>query len=235
MKLYGRRLSPFVERVCLQIAYKGLEDEVVLTPIPGEDLRSAEYLAISPLGKMPLLEDGDLCLPESAVISEYIEERFPDKPTLPGDPVGRARARLVVRCLDLYVLAPLFYLIGQLRVAERDEAMMAEKLAETVKGLDLLEGLIDQTGHMVGQDWTQADFAAIPAFFIMTRYLANLGAEPFAGRPKLEAWFETCSASDLFKNSEAAQEEALAEFLERMQAEREAQAKAEEKAKDAAQ
>lgn len=226
MKLYGRRLSPYVERVCLQIAYKGLEDEIVLTPIPGEDLRSPEYLALSPLGKMPLLEDGDFRLPESAVIAEYIEEKFPEKPTLPGDPIGRARVRLVVCALGLYVLAPLFYMIGQLRVPERDEDLMAEKLAETVKGLDLLEGLIDEGGHMIGGGWTQADFAAIPAFFIMTRYLANLGAEPFDGRPKLAAWFAAVGESELFKSSEAAQEAALAVFLEGMRAEREAQEEA---------
>ncbi len=88
MKLYGRRLSPYVERVCLQIAYKGLGDEIVLTPIPGEDLKSPEYLAISPLGKMPLLEDGDFRLPESAVIAEYIEEKFPEKPTRKTHPAG---------------------------------------------------------------------------------------------------------------------------------------------------
>ena len=222
MKLYGRRLSPYVERVCLQIAYKGIEDQVVLTPIPGEDLKSPEYLAISPLGKMPLLEDGEFCLPESAVISEYIEEKFPEKPTLPKDPVARARVRLVVCCLGIYVLAPLFYMLGQLRVPERDEDMMAEKLAETVKGLDLLEGLIDGGGHMIGENWTQADFAAIPAFF----YLANLGAEPFDGRAKLEAWFAAVGESELFKSSEAAQEAALAVFLESMRAEREAQEEA---------
>ena len=114
-------------------------------------------------------------------------------------------------------------MLGQLRVPERDEALMAEKLAETVKGLDLLEGLIDDGGHMIGGDWTQADFAAIPAFFIVTRYLANLGAEPFDGRPKLAAWFAAVGESELFKNSETGQEAALAVFLERMQAERAAQ------------
>ncbi len=223
MKLYGHRLSPYVERLCLQIAYKGLEDQIVLTPIPGEDLKSPEFLAISPLGKIPLLEDGDFRLPESAVIAEYIEEKFPEKPTLPGDPIGRARVRLVVCALGLYVLGPLLYMLGQLRVPERDQEMMAEKLAETVKGLDLLEGLIDHGGYMIGDGWTQADFAAIPAFFIMTRYLANLGAEPFDGRPKLAAWFAAVGESELFKSSEAAQEAALAVFLETMQAEREAQ------------
>lgn len=223
MKLYGHRLSPYVERLCLQIAYKGLEDQIVLTPIPGEDLQSPEFLAISPLGKIPLLEDGDFHLPESAVIAEYIEEKFPEKPTLPGDPIGRARVRLVVCALGLYVLGPLLYMLGQLRVPERDQEMMAEKLAETVNGLDLLEGLIDHGGYMIGDGWTQADFAAIPAFFIMTRYLANLGAEPFDGRPKLAAWFAAVGESELFKSSEAAQEAALAVFLETMQAEREAQ------------
>lgn len=223
MKLYGRRLSPYVERVYLQILFKGLEDKIILTDIPGGDLKSPEYLAISPLGKMPLLEDGDFHLPESGVITEYIEEKFPEKPTLPEDMVARARTRLLVRFLDFYVLAPLFQMLPQVMADERDEELIAEKLAEIEKGLDLVEDMTGDGGHLIGEDWTIADFAAIPMFFIATRYLPGFGADPLAGRERLAAWFEAVGKTDFFKASEAAQEEALKAFLARMQAQKDAQ------------
>ena len=53
MKLYGSDLSPFVQRVKMQIAAKGLEVEYL--PPPGGGLKSEEFLAINPIGKIPCL------------------------------------------------------------------------------------------------------------------------------------------------------------------------------------
>jgi glutathione S-transferase len=52
-----------------------------------------------PGGRVPILDDGFL-LPESDVIMEYLEERYPARPLLPQDPAGRARARLAVARFD---------------------------------------------------------------------------------------------------------------------------------------
>ena len=49
---------------------------------------------------MPILEEDGWLLPESVVIDEYLEERYPDPPLLPDDPGERAAARLLVFRFD---------------------------------------------------------------------------------------------------------------------------------------
>ena len=64
-----------------------------------EAYRSALGADPSSTGKVPVLQDGELMLCESAVIAEYIDEKFGGKAAprlLPEDPAGRAAARLFV-------------------------------------------------------------------------------------------------------------------------------------------
>ena len=49
---------------------------------------------------VPTLIDGETVVPESNVINEYLDERFPDPPLKPADPFGRARMRLWTKQLD---------------------------------------------------------------------------------------------------------------------------------------
>ncbi|MEO8883291.1 MAG: glutathione S-transferase N-terminal domain-containing protein, partial [Devosia sp.] len=48
---------------------------------------------VSPTGRVPLLVDGDLAIPESIAIIEYLAEKFPEKPIWPRDRGQRAMAR----------------------------------------------------------------------------------------------------------------------------------------------
>lgn len=66
------------------------EDEVLQLSGPGWRETLAER---SPTGKVPVLIDGDLVVPETIAIIEYLAERFPDKAILPADVADRARAR----------------------------------------------------------------------------------------------------------------------------------------------
>ena len=102
MQLYGFLASPYVARTLLASRWKGCGLE--LTPPHGGNLKSAGYLAINPLGKMPALEDGGRCLAESTVICEYIDETQPGRKLLPEAAMDRAQARLVARMIDIYVV-----------------------------------------------------------------------------------------------------------------------------------
>ncbi|MBK7519614.1 MAG: glutathione S-transferase family protein [Gammaproteobacteria bacterium] len=87
MKLYGICLSPYVRKVAVVINVKGLECERE-DAFPGSLSR-----AISPLGKIPALQDGALTLADSSVICEYLEEQYPAVAMLPKSPADRARSR----------------------------------------------------------------------------------------------------------------------------------------------
>ena len=90
MRLHGASGSPFVRKVQVALALKGLPYEQI-QQLPFT--RDAEYRKINPLGKIPTLQDGDLTICDSTVICEYLEEAYPQAPLYPADPANRARAR----------------------------------------------------------------------------------------------------------------------------------------------
>jgi glutathione S-transferase len=91
MTLYSMNPSNCASKCRLAIYEKDAAVEIV--PIPGGDLKSAEYLKIYPLGETPSLEvDGEI-IGESDVMHEHLEETFPEKPLLPKSAEARARAR----------------------------------------------------------------------------------------------------------------------------------------------
>ncbi len=89
LKLISHKLCPYVQRAVIALTEKGVAFERIdidLADKPGW------FLAISPLGKTPVLGVGDTAIFESAVILEYLEETQP-KPLHPADAVARAEHR----------------------------------------------------------------------------------------------------------------------------------------------
>src|SRR5260370_30503815 len=99
MKLYGMNLSNFVTKSRIAMYEKGLAVE--LTPPPGAGLKSPEYLAINPLGKIPTLDADGAIVAESEVINEYLEDKHPANPLLPKSPEARPKVRSFTRFHDL--------------------------------------------------------------------------------------------------------------------------------------
>ena len=213
MKLCGGRLSPYYERIILQLKLKGIEDQIEQPGIPGGDRQSDEFLVLNPLGKIPVLIDGDLVLPESNVIAEYLEEKFPEPSLLPGDAAARARARLIARLGDTYLINPLFTAFFQLQSKEPNQGILDLQVADINKGLKTLENFSQGGERMVGDGWTLADVALIPIFFFLDRFSGPLGIDVYADRPKTKAWRDATLASDLGAESEAAMQVALDEFI----------------------
>src|SRR3954464_6272760 len=89
LKLISHTLCPYVQRAVIALTEKGVPFERI-------DIDLADkpdwFLAISPLGKTPVLQVGDTAIFESAVILEYLEETQP-KPLHPADPLARAEHR----------------------------------------------------------------------------------------------------------------------------------------------
>ena len=128
MKLYNMDLSNFATKSRLVIYEKGLNIE--MAPIPGGALSSPEYAKINPLGKTPALDADGLLIPESEVINEYLEDKYPNPPLLPKSPEGRAKVRIFTRFHDLYLEPPLRALFGQMNPKTRDEKVVGEKVTE---------------------------------------------------------------------------------------------------------
>jgi glutathione S-transferase len=90
LELFSMPLCPFAHRVRLVLAEK--EIDYRLTEIDLSNKPQA-FLKVSPHGKVPALRHGDEHICESAIINEYLDEAFPERPLLPRDRAGRAQAR----------------------------------------------------------------------------------------------------------------------------------------------
>ncbi len=95
MKLYQSFLSNYATKNRIAIYDKGLTVEFVDPP---GGLHSPEYQKINPLDKIPCLEVDGVIIPESEIIAEYLEEKFPEKPLLPKS-AGGARKGPPLRTL----------------------------------------------------------------------------------------------------------------------------------------
>ncbi len=213
MKLYNMNLSNFAAKCRLAIYEKGAPVDIV--PIPGGELKSAEYLRIYPLGKTPALEVNGEIFGESEVINEFLEDSFPEKPLLPKDPAGRARARAISRVHDLYLEPPLRALFPQVSAKEKDQKLIAEKLAEVHTYLDRVESMLGSGPYALGAAFTLADCALVPTCFFMNIMLPMLGAPAFTdGRPKLAAWWAKAQERPTVQRVLAEQQEALMQMMQ---------------------
>ncbi len=96
MRLIDAQRCPYCARVRIALAEKQLAYETVEIDLSD---RPAWVYELNAVGRVPILDD-ECVLPESEVIMEYLEERYPEVPLLVGDAVARARARLLVQRFD---------------------------------------------------------------------------------------------------------------------------------------
>jgi glutathione S-transferase len=214
MKLYNMNLSNFASKCRLAIYEKGAPVEIV--PIPGGELKSPEYLKVYPLGKTPALQVDGQIIGESEVINEYLEDKFPQKPLLPRDPEGRAKSRGISRFHDLYLEPPLRAMFPQVSAKEKDQKLIAEKLAEVKARLDQLETMLTDGPYALGDTFTFADCALAPTCFFMNLMLPMIGAPAFTeGRPKIAAWWAKVQERPTVQKVFAEQQAALMQMMQR--------------------
>ena len=167
MKLYNTDLSPFSAR-CRMVSYaKGLDIEFI-DPFAG--MEAEQWLGLTPLGKVPALalDDGTV-LPESEIISEYLNEVYPDPPLLPADPRARAHVRLLSRIGDLYLLEPLGTLFGNIDPSTRKADDVKQGFDGLEKALGWLSHYLGGSGHAFGDRLTLADCTLVPILFFVRR------------------------------------------------------------------
>ena len=91
MRLYTFFRSSASFRVRIALNLKGLACEQSFVHLRKNEQRLADYLAVSPAGLVPALEEDGQILTQSLAIIEYLDETHPEPPLLPGHPADRAR------------------------------------------------------------------------------------------------------------------------------------------------
>ena len=171
LTLYDAARCPFCARVRIVLEEKDVPFEAVPIDLGA---RPAWLYEKNPSGKVPVLEEDGWLLAESAVIDEYLDERYPDPPLLPADPAERAFARLVVFRFDEYLGAAYYAL-------RRGEDGADERLA---KALARLDGLVASLPYLGGRSFGLADAAYVP----WVLRLRDLLGVPLDEHPALQDW-----------------------------------------------
>jgi glutathione S-transferase len=195
--VHGGVASPFVKKVCAFLAEKGVPYELrPRAPFP----KDAELLALHPLGKIPIYQDGDFTLPDSSVICAYLERVHPQPALYPTDPRAYGRALFAEEYSDTRlgeVLGAVFFqrvIRPNFFKQEPDEAAVTKALAETIPpALDWAESQV--ASGVLGGALSIADIA-------VAAQLANFrlaGEKVDAARwPKLAAFADRTLARPSF-------------------------------------
>jgi stringent starvation protein A len=170
--LYDADRCPYCARVRIVLAEKGVEYETVVVDL---DDRPAWIYEKNPTGRVPVLEDGAFMLPESAVIDEYLNDRYPEPPLLPADPGERALARTLIFRFD-HLSKPYY------AVRRGDDGARAQLDGELAK----LDRLLEGQAFLTGAEFGLADVAYVP-WILRARDRMAVDLDPF---PALNEWVE---------------------------------------------
>jgi len=130
---------------------------------------------LNPYGKVPVLVDGDAVVYESAIINEYLEEKFPEIPLMPKDLNLRAQVRIWIDFCNTRLQAA----AGNVR-HDHDVENSKKKLATHLQALD--QQLAGRE-YIVG-DYSLADITYIPFFVREDKYQVSIGND----LPNLKGW-----------------------------------------------
>ena len=101
-----RRFSPFCWRARMALAHKGLAVETVPWRFTEKD-----KLPQPNAGRVPVIVDGDRVVHDSSAIADYLEDRYPERPSLFGGEIGRGLTRFVQNWTETVLQAGLVGLV----------------------------------------------------------------------------------------------------------------------------
>lgn len=176
-----RRFSPFCWRARMALAHKGLAVETVPWHFTEKD-----KLPTPNAGRVPVIVDGDTVVHDSSAIADYLETRYPDRPSLFGGEIGRALARFVQNWTETVLQTGLIRLVvldiwkhigpaDQQYFRESREARLGITLEEAVAdresrlpafraSLDPLRRTVERQDFVSGEAPAYADYIVFGAF-----------------------------------------------------------------------
>ena len=170
LTLYTAARCPYAARARIALAEKGVDCEMVEIDLADRPVWLYEK---NPAGRVPVLEEDDSPLPESAVIMEFLDERYPEPPLLPADPADRAHVRLLIFRDDEFTDPYYAFRRG-------------EGFEEFDKALRRFDATLAEQPYLAGAEYSLADIAFVP-WVLRARDMLDVDFGPY---PALAAWLE---------------------------------------------
>jgi glutathione S-transferase len=170
LTLYDAARCPYCARVRIVLAEKGVEYDPVEIDLTD---RPAWIYEKNVTGRVPVVEDDAWLLPESAVIMEYLEERYPEPALLAADPGDRALARLWIFRHDDFTRPYYALRRGEEGAAGRLDAELGK-----------LDSALTASPWLGGAEYGLADIAYAP-WVLRARDMLGVSLDGF---PAVAAW-----------------------------------------------
>lgn len=202
LEIYWASGSPYAWRVLLAAELKHIPYESKLLEFSKGDLRTPEFLALSPRGKVPVIRDGDFALGESLAILNYLDRKHPEPPLFGRTAEETGQVWLLLADFESYLRDPLTlvnrWLFGDQPKTPEIEDAVGKVLAEIRR----FEQRLARGGWLVGDTPTAADLVWFPAMRTIVRAgvraeerARTLGLFPLAEAfPNIGAWIARVEA-----------------------------------------
>lgn len=184
-------ICPFVQRSAITLLEKKVEFDISYIDLANPP---QWFLAISPLGKVPVLRVGDEAIFESAVINEYLDDITP--PSMhPADPLQRAINKAWIEFASEMLGKQYRFTMAV------DEDNYDLLLAEIKGALKQLEAKVSDGPFFNGEKFCLIDAAYAPFFTRAALLESYLNNDLYADTPKVARWADTLVGRDSVINS----------------------------------
>lgn len=192
--LYDCAFSPFARKVRLVLEHKGL----AFTAVDGLHASNRDALVkVNPRREVPALVDGDFAVVNSAQIVAYLEDAYPERPVMPRDARGRARARHWERVADTR-LDPIVVDVSIWSWAKREDRPPEGLVEAARRDLEALYGEIEAAlgpgEEFLCEELSLADFALFPNLYATRSLGVGIDAARF---PRAAAWLRRVAHTPL--------------------------------------
>jgi len=198
LELYAISGSPYAWRVQLALEHKRIPYTTKLLSLSQGELRSPDYLALNPRGRVPTIVDDGFVLYESIAILAYLEQRWPDPPLFGRSPREAGTTWRVISEYTSYLdpsvedfILPLYFgrATEQAASIRRAAATIADELAR-------YDTVLSRSPYLAGDALTAADLVVFPHLQSIVRAAAKPAAAAFelaflplpTRHPALDAW-----------------------------------------------
>ena len=199
LKLCGFPISNYFNKVRIAMLEKGVPFELDAACRPSQ---KDEFLARSPMGKVPFLEVDGVQLSESQVICEYLEDVYRDKPLYPRDPLQRAQVRELITIMELHLELVARRLYGQVFFGQPPLSDGARQAVEKdlAKGIRAFRSRAKFDPYVAGSQLTLADCAAfvhLPLVSLATKLA--FGQDALESMPQVKPYLKMVGERPAFK------------------------------------
>jgi len=212
--LHGFPYSNYYNIVKHVLLYKGIPFE--------EDVNyggSEEYLAVSPMGKIPsMTTEAGNHLSESAICCDYLEETYADRPLYPADSFDRACVRQIMKVSELYMELPCRRLLGYVFTnSEIPEDVKADTRQTVERGVNAMQRLCKFDPYIAGSEISMADIYVHYVLAVVGMGVTALEWDIVGAIPGMNEWTAMIGESEISQKVDADMKANEADFFAMIQ------------------